>query len=76
MSNDEEQRAMYEMRAQILRDKISAFNKAREEGREEGIKEGIKEGVYKVARSLKQAGIDIEIIQSTTGLSIEEIRVL
>ncbi|WP_420492548.1 Rpn family recombination-promoting nuclease/putative transposase [Candidatus Clostridium helianthi] len=36
MSNDAEQREIYEMRAKILKDKVSALNKAKEEGREEG----------------------------------------
>lgn len=80
MSNNEEQREMYDMRTQIFRDRISAFNTAKEEGkeegREEGRQEGIKQGVYKVATSLKQAGVQLEIIQSTTGLSMEEIAAL
>ena len=100
MSNDGEQRAMYEMRAQILRDKISAFNKAREEGleqgiqqgiqqglqqglqqgveqgREEGLQEGLRAGVHQVARSLKQAGVEISVIETTTGLTEEEIKAL
>ena len=71
-----EQRAMYEMRAKILKDKVSALNKAREEGINEGIKEGIKEGVYKVARGLKHEGIQPEVIQSATGLTLEEINTL
>ena len=36
MSNDAEQREIYDMRAKILKDKVSALNKAKEEGREEG----------------------------------------
>jgi predicted transposase/invertase (TIGR01784 family) len=36
MSNDTEQREIYDMRAKILKDKVSALNKAKEEGREEG----------------------------------------
>lgn len=76
MSNNEEQREMYDMRTQIFRDRISAFNTAKEEGKEEGRQEGIKQGVYKVATSLKQAGVQLEIIQSTTGLSMEEIAAL
>ena len=39
MSNNEEQRTMYDMRTQIFRDRISAFNKAKKEGREEGREE-------------------------------------
>ncbi|MCH5138515.1 hypothetical protein JMF89_15090 [Clostridiaceae bacterium UIB06] len=38
MSNDSTQREIYEMRAKILKDKVSALNKAKEEGREEGEK--------------------------------------
>ena len=76
MSNNEEQREIYDMRTQIFRDRISAFNTAKEEGKEEGRQEGIKQGVYKVATSLKQAGVQLEIIQSTTGLSMEEIAAL
>ena len=80
MSNNAEQREMYDMRTQIFRDRISAFNTAKEEGkeegREEGRQEGIKQGVYKVATSLKQSGVQLEIIQSTTGLSMEEIAAL
>lgn len=34
MSNNSEQRQLYEMRANTLRDKISALNKAKEEQRE------------------------------------------
>lgn len=72
MSNDEEQRALYEMRAKILKDKVSALNKARREG----IEEGIKEGVYGVARNMKKSGMDSKVIQQVTGLSIEEIKAL
>ena len=82
MSNNEEQRALYEMRAKIFKDKVSALNKARQEGIEEGIKEGIKEGrregikegIYSVASNMKKAGIDIQVIQQATGLTVEEIK--
>ena len=41
------------MHAKIFKDKVSAFNKARQEeikeGKKEGIKEKIKEGIYSVA---------------------------
>ena len=81
MSNNEEQRALYEMRAKILKDKVSALNKARregiEEGKKEGIKEGkkegIKEGIHGVALNMKKAGIDFQVIQQMTGLSVEVI---
>ena len=77
MSNNEEQRALYEMRAKILKDKVSALNKARREGIEEGIKEGkkagIKEGIHGVALNMKRAGIDFQVIQQMTGLQVEVI---
>ena len=51
-----------------------------EEGLAEGIKEGIKEGSYKrnieIAKSLLKNKVDIEIITSSTGLSIEELEKL
>ena len=65
MSNNEEQRALYEMRAKILKDKVSALNKAR--------REGIEEGIHAVALNMKKAGIDFQVIQQMTGLSVEVI---
>ena len=51
-----------------------------EEGLAEGIKEGIKEGSYKrnieIAKSLLKNKVDIEIIISSTGLSVEELEKL
>lgn len=59
ISADKKQRELYEMRAKILKDKVSALNEAErkgiekglEEGRRKGIKEGriegIKEGIEK-----------------------------
>ncbi len=35
ISNDKDQRVLYEMRSKILKDKASALNKAKKEGREE-----------------------------------------
>ncbi|MGL4346231.1 MAG: Rpn family recombination-promoting nuclease/putative transposase [Cellulosilyticaceae bacterium] len=64
MSNNEEQRAMYEMREKVLKDKVSALNKAREEGEVLGIE--------KVARALLDI-LDDETIAIKTGLSIQEV---
>ena len=44
-----------------------------EEGRREGIEEGRREEQIAIARSFKNAGIDIKIISENTGLSIEEV---
>ena len=44
--------------------------------REEGIEEGRREEQIAIARSFKNAGIDIKIISENTGLSVEEINKL
>ncbi|MCT4507309.1 MAG: hypothetical protein N4A48_00860 [Tepidibacter sp.] len=41
LSNDDEQRMIYEMRSKILKDKISALNKAKNKGIKEGIQKGL-----------------------------------
>ena len=55
-------------------------NSLKREWMEEGLKEGIKEGSYKrnieIANSLLKNKVDIEIITSSTGLSIEELEKL
>ena len=55
-------------------------NSLKREWMEEGLKEGIKEGSYKrnieIAKSLLKNKVDIEIIISSTGLSIEELEKL
>lgn len=38
-----------------------------------GLQEGRREEQINIARSLKNAGIDIKIISDNTGLSIEEV---
>jgi predicted transposase/invertase (TIGR01784 family) len=65
MSNDSEQRAIYEMRAKILKDKVSALNKAKEEGREQG--------KIEVAKNLLSMGMDTLTVIKVTGLSKEDI---
>lgn len=49
MSNDSEQRQIYEMRAKILKDKISALNEAERKGIEKGISQGRAEGERNMA---------------------------
>ena len=44
--------------------------------REEGIEEGRRGEQIAIARSFKNAGIDIKIISENTGLSVEEINKL
>ncbi|MBW5393505.1 hypothetical protein E6A53_00485, partial [Brachyspira hampsonii] len=45
-------------------------------GIEQGIEQGKKEQQISIAKSFKNAGIDIKIISENTGLSIEEIEKL
>ncbi|MDR3594798.1 Rpn family recombination-promoting nuclease/putative transposase [Clostridium sp.] len=71
MSNDTEQREIYEMRAKILKDKVSALNKAREEGREEGE----KKKAFEIAKNLLDV-LDNETISVKIGLTVEEIEKL
>lgn len=71
MSNDEEQRALYEMRAKILRDKVSALNKAKREG----IEQGIEQGIEKAARALLDI-LDDETIAKKLNLSLEHVKLL
>ena len=75
MSNDAEQREIYDMRAKILKDKVSALNKAKEEGREEGREEGEKKKAFEIAKNLLDV-LDNETIATKTGLTIEEIEKL
>lgn len=85
MSNDKEQREIYEMRAKILKDKVSALNEAerkgiqkglekgREEGKEEG--EGERNKAIEIAKNLLDI-LDDETISLKTGLTIKQIKVL
>ena len=79
MSNNKEQREIYEMRSKILKDKISALNEAERKGIEQGIKKGIKQGVkqgkIEVAKNLLDV-LDNETISIKTGLSIDEVESL
>ena len=75
MSNDKEQREIYEMRSKILKDKVSALNKAERKGIEQGIKKGIRQRTIELAKNLLDV-LDNETIALKTGLTIEEINEL
>ena len=75
ISNDKEQREIYEMRLKILKDKISALNEAERKGIEQGIKQGVKQGKIEVAKNLLDV-LDNETISIKTGLSIDEVEAL
>ncbi|MHC1686078.1 MAG: hypothetical protein AB6733_24640 [Clostridiaceae bacterium] len=61
MSNDSKQRAIYEMRAKILKDKVSALNSAKEEK------------AIEIAKNLLDI-LDNETIAMKTGLSIDTVK--
>lgn len=69
MSNNPQERALYDMRAKILKDKISELNAAKEEGREEGA----KNKTIEIARNMKISGLDINTIAKITGLTEYEV---
>lgn len=51
----------------------SSFDEGKEIGIEEGLEKGREEGILKVAKSMKQNGLPIDIIVKTTGLTPEQI---
>uniref|UniRef100_UPI0025D8B709 Rpn family recombination-promoting nuclease/putative transposase n=1 Tax=uncultured Clostridium sp. TaxID=59620 RepID=UPI0025D8B709 len=79
ISNDKEQREIYEMRSKILKDKVSALNEAERKGIEQGIKQGMEEGkrqrTIELAKNLLDV-LDNETISLKTGLSIDEVEKL
>ncbi|MEJ8553748.1 PD-(D/E)XK nuclease family transposase [Tepidibacter sp. Z1-5] len=68
-SNDDEQRIIYEMRSKILKDKVSALSKAKNDG----IKQGIQQEKIETAKNLLKLGMDISLVKEATKLSEEEI---
>ena len=75
-----QERVQYEDSLKNFRDWYSIMETAKIRSHEEGLAEGRAEGRAEeklgIARNLKAAGVDISIIVSTTGLSIEEIELL
>ena len=79
----EEHLKWYRIEANTLK-KIEAkgFEQGLEKGREEGLEKGREEGraegelkgKLEVARALKEKGLDLELIASATGLSVEALR--
>jgi len=52
------------------------IQKGLQKGLQEGLQEGISKGIKKVALSMLKLNVDINIIQATTGLSLEELEKL
>ena len=66
MTEEEDQRKIYNSR----------MKSAEKKGLEQGIKEGKAEEKISISKNLLDKNIDIEIISSSTGLSIEKIEKL
>lgn len=77
-----EERKQYETEWKIYNDYFNTIDSSKREGlaqgRAEGLAEGraqgLQEGILKVARNLKQTGMDIQTIASLSGLSLDEIK--
>ena len=66
----------YEGRQRWLHDQATIREEAREDGIKEGEKKGKREGVKQAAKGMKVAGVGMEIIRRSTGLSKKEIEKL
>ena len=72
---------LYGQTLMLRREREEGLQEGRKEGLQEGMERGIEKGIQKgrreeqitIARSLKNAGIDIKIISENTGLSVEEV---
>lgn len=80
ISNDERLQGWYdeeEHQRKIRNSQMeSAIKKSWNKGKSDGLKEGIKEGKKEIAKNLLKEGVDIKIISSSTGLSINDINKL
>lgn len=73
LSQDREARMRYEERQKFLHDEASAIEWALEKGLQQGIEQGERRRTIQIAKSLIEAGVEIEIIAETTGLTKAEI---
>ena len=68
-----EERAVYEGQFKWLWIEDNALKKAKDDGIEEGIEQGKEERNIEIAINLIEQGIDLSIIATATGLTIEEL---
>ena len=76
MSADEYERELYEIRERSRLTYNTEMNEARRKGIEEGEKRGEKQEKEKIAKKMKEEGLDIELIKKITNLTEEEINSL
>ena len=82
------ERVAYDYALKRYRDYYSGIKTAEEKGREEGLAEGRKEGreegriegedrkMREIAKTMKEKGLEVQLIIDCTGLSAEEIAAL
>lgn len=73
MSNDDEQRIIYDMRANALRDKVSELNEAERRGIEKGIEKGIEQEKIENAKRFLLLGATIDMVAEGTGLTSDQV---
>jgi predicted transposase/invertase (TIGR01784 family) len=66
----------YQQSLKIYRDLKNVIDTAYDEGKLEGKLEGRLEGRLEVAKSLKQAGVPLDVISNSTGMSITDLNKL
>lgn len=76
ISADDEIRAIADLRQKTINDYNSEMTVALETGREEGREEGRIEAMREMARNLLQNNVEINMIATVSGLSVEEIESL
>ena len=84
MKYTDEQRRRYEAEFFAELEKKSELKAAREDGLEQGIQQGIEKGMEKgleqgklqMAKELKAAKVEVEIISRASGLTVEEVEAL
>ena len=84
MKYTDEQRRRYEAEFFAELEKKSELKAAREDGLEQGIQQGIEKGLeqgleqgkLQMAKELKAAKVEVEIISRASGLTVEEVEAL
>ena len=76
ISEDERERRLTELREKYIMDQQAIHDHGYDKGWESGIEEGSKQEKIKIAKRLKEKGIDLAIIAEVAGLTKEEIEKL
>ena len=73
ISNDDRQRELYNMRRKAMLDESDALYNAEQKGKLAGLKEGEQKGKIEMVKGLLLNNVDIEIIKTTSSLTVDEI---